>query len=258
MHWLKPRAIESDSGGAGRARIAAPIFALGLLALGVAALPSAARAEAYTLTCTQDAVFTPTLTSDFRMVNQVGGLQNDNPSVVEAVFGRKGGGTDGAIELQALGKTGSATISYWIENSKGQTAPIVIQVAVDCAHPPVIIPGPGPTHAPPPPVQIVPGSAVPVVPPCFASGTTQGSFISDLRALLPGAKTQAAKDAINAAITKAYATPICKPGQTGLVYQLPGTTPKSSTPGVDCSPENRRNLSPPLDKQCAAAALEGQ
>ena len=257
MHWLA-KSVERGGGRVKLAGMAAPILALGLLAFGVAALPSAARAEAYTLTCTQDAVFTPTLTSDFRVVYQVGGLQNDNPSVVRAVFGRKGGGTVGAVELQALGKTGSATVSYWIENSKGQTAKIVIEVAVDCNHPPVIIPGPEPTHAPPPPTFVAPGSTVPVVPSCFASGTAQGSFISDLRALLPGAKTQAAKDAINAAITKAYATPICRPGQAGLVYQLPGVTPKSATSGLDCSPGNRRNLSAALDKQCAAAALEGQ
>ena len=76
-------------------------------------------------------------------------ITSSAPNIATGRAGRVGMGTDGAIEIDAHGATGNATITYHVENrSTGAITTITVKVRVDCPPPPTPTPTPTPTNNP--------------------------------------------------------------------------------------------------------------
>src|SRR5437870_2210439 len=142
----------------------------------LALLPHAAMSAPapITLRCHQDYVFKPHL-PDVDLVP--GSITSSDPTVAKGSAGRVGIGTAGAIEIDAQGTSGEATITYQVQYADGTIQTIKVKVKVNCPEPqpqPQPRPQPHPQpRPPPPPPHLPPPPTTPPPPP--SSGPSEGS-----------------------------------------------------------------------------------
>ncbi len=114
----------------------AALAAVPPLTIALASLPAVAWAEPMVIDCHTDTTFTPTLPGSLHDVQSTQPTSSD-PSVVRVHLLRKGGGTDGSIELTAQGKGGSVSIEWAVKDTyTGEVQRLRLNVEVYCGPPP--------------------------------------------------------------------------------------------------------------------------
>jgi len=127
---FRPRAVLS----ALASLLALPIVLMAI-ALAAISLPAVASAEPMVIDCHTDTTFTPTLPKTLHDVQSTQPTSSD-PSIVVVHLLRKGGGTDGSIELTAQGKDGSVAIQWAVKDTyTGEVQQLRLNVEVYCGQP---------------------------------------------------------------------------------------------------------------------------